>query len=361
MAISGFASGTVVEQVDRLLSRAIERGASDVHVEPVSGEGALADTPSAVRVRYRIDGVLSEAGTLPASSAAGVVARIKVLASLDIAEKRRPQDGRIAFRARTGQMASGARASSGSAAVDLRVSVLPTTAGEKVVLRVLDRRALRLDFDALGLAGAHREAVSGALASPHGLVLVTGPTGSGKTTTLYAALASLDRERLNVMTVEDPVEYDVEGVSQVAARPDLEFGFAEALRSFLRQDPDVILVGEIRDAETARIAVRSALTGHLVLSTLHTNDAPSAAARLVDMGVEPYLLAASLRLVVAQRLVRLLCDTCAQPAVPGTPEAERARAVARGTLGETASPEEGRGEDFSRQDLSREDLSHVRT
>lgn len=270
-----------------------------------------------VRIRLRLDGVLREAERLPVSIALGIVARIKVLASLDIAEKRRPQDGRIAFR-------------HGARTVDLRVSVLPSTTGEKVVLRVLDRDAVRLDYEALGLRGKDHHRLTDALARPHGLVLVTGPTGSGKTTTLYAALSSLDSERLNLLSVEDPVEYELDGVTQVAVRDDLGFGFAEALRSFLRQDPDVIMVGEIRDAETAQIAVRAALTGHLVLSTLHTNDAPSAPARLLDMGVESYLLAASLRLVIAQRLVRLLCEECSEPLDPSSSEAEMARALAGG-------------------------------
>lgn len=235
-----------------------------------------------------------------------------MLASLDIAEKRRPQDGRMALRydGRT---------------VDLRVSVLPTHFGEKVVLRLLDKSALQLDLERLGFEGDDLRRLRKAVSLPFGIVLVTGPTGSGKTTTLYAALSELDQERVNITTVEDPIEYDLPGVNQTHARPDLDFGFPEALRAFLRQDPDVIMVGEIRDAETAQIAVRAALTGHLVLATLHTNDAPSAIPRLADMGIESYLLAASVRLVMAQRLLRILCTVCRSPIEPESAAYERAR------------------------------------
>ena len=294
---SDLGQGPVVEQVDRLLRRAVALGASDVHVEPGEAD---------VRVRYRVDGILRLAGTLRASQGQAIASRIKVLAGLDVAERRRPQDGRLQF----------------EGGVDVRVSVVPTTAGEKVVLRLLDSDAQALDLDRLGFEADDLERFRAAVTAPHGIVLVTGPTGSGKTTTLYAALSEVARPEVNVATVEDPVEYALDGVNQTQARPDLGFGFAEALRAFLRQDPDIIMVGEIRDAETAGVAARAALTGHLVLSTLHTNDAAAAVPRLADMGVAPYLLAASVRLVAAQRLVRLLCEACKQPGdEPGTFEA----------------------------------------
>ncbi|MEO1632843.1 MAG: GspE/PulE family protein [Bacteroidota bacterium] len=230
---------------------------------------------------------------------AALVSRIKVLSGLDIAEKRRPQDGRLRVDRPHPQPP-----------LDLRVSVLATHFGEKVVLRLLDRSALRLDLETLGFDHTPLALLRTAIHRPHGIVLVTGPTGSGKTTTLYAALNEIDTDRLNVSTVEDPIEYDLPGVNQTQARPDIGLGFAEALRAFLRQDPDVLMVGEIRDTETAEIAVRAALTGHLVLATLHTNDAAGAITRLADMGVAPYLLASSLRLVAAQRLLRTLCPVC---------------------------------------------------
>lgn len=280
----------VVQQVDEVLHNAIDLRASDIHVEPYE---------EVLRVRYRINGVLQTIAELDVGQASSVASRLKVLASLDIAEKRRPQDGRI-------------RLHHAGRDVDFRVSVLPTNFGEKVVLRVLDKGALRLDLDELGFDGSDLERFRAAIGLPYGIVLVTGPTGSGKTTTLYAALSELNRSSVNITTVEDPIEFDLPGINQVRARADLEFGFAEALRSILRQDPDIVMIGEIRDVETARIAVRSALTGHLVLSTLHTNDAPSAIARLADMGIEPFLLAASVRFVMAQRLVRVLCPECKQ-------------------------------------------------
>ena len=299
-------SRTAPEVIDGLVAAAVDAGASDVHLEPRSDGGA-----AALVARFRVDGVLREVVQLPPRLAEPVVSRIKVLAALDVAERRRPQDGRI--RTHHGPERR---------PIDLRVSVLPVQRGEKVVLRVLDRSAVELDLASLGLAGRDLRAFREAVRAPHGVVLVTGPTGSGKTTTLYAALREVTTtERgagLNVTTAEDPVEYDLPGVNQVQVRPEIGFGFAEALRAFLRQDPDVILVGEIRDGETADVAVRAALTGHLVLSTLHTNDAASAPARLVDMGVPPYLLAATVRTVVAQRLVRRLCSACRRPLVPGT-------------------------------------------
>ncbi|MEL6443171.1 MAG: GspE/PulE family protein [Bacteroidota bacterium] len=288
------AVGPAVQQVDRLITRAAALRASDIHIEPYE---------SSVRIRYRLDGVLHLAGTLAPHQHAALVSRIKVLSGLDIAEKRRPQDGRLRVDRPHSQPP-----------LDLRVSVLATHFGEKVVLRLLDRSALRLDLEALGFDPAPLALLRAAIHRPHGIVLVTGPTGSGKTTTLYAALSEIDTDRLNVSTVEDPIEYDLPGVNQTQARPDIGLGFAEALRAFLRQDPDVLMVGEIRDTETAEIAVRAALTGHLVLATLHTNDAAGAVMRLADMGVAPYLLASSLRLVAAQRLLRTLCSACKRPA-----------------------------------------------
>jgi len=287
-------AGSAVEWVERILSEAIARGASDIHVEPFE---------ASLRVRYRLDGVLQVVETLAPAQRDAVTARLKVLAALDLAETRRPQDGRLRFRS-TGR------------SVDLRVSTLPTAFGEKIVLRVLDRDRLGLDLEALGLSPADLLQLRQALRHPYGLVLVTGPTGSGKTTTLYAALRERNAPGVNITTIEDPVEYDLPGINQVQVRSDIGFTFARALRAFLRQDPDVIMVGEIRDTETAEIAVRAALTGHLVLSTLHTNDAPSAATRLVDMGVAPFLVAAAVRLVVAQRLVRRICPACKQGASP---------------------------------------------
>ncbi len=282
----------VVRYVDALLAEAVRRRASDVHVEP--GEGSL-------RVRMRVDGMLVAVAPPPPAVAAAIVSRVKVMAQLDIAERRLPQDGRL----RVAQPAGDA--------LDVRVSILPTVHGEKLALRLLDRAQQAPRLDALGMDEQALAALRGALAHPHGLVLATGPTGSGKTTTLYAALAEFDREARNVCTVEDPVEVQLDGVNQVAVRDDVGLSFATVLRALLRQDPDVIMVGEIRDRQTADIALKAALTGHLVLSTLHTNDAPAAVTRLLDMGMPPFLVAGALVLVVAQRLVRLLCPRCAAP------------------------------------------------
>lgn len=284
--------GTAARQVDQIISQAVQHGASDIHVEPYE---------DFFRVRYRIDGVLHEAGRLPLGRRRAILSRIKILAELDIAERRRPQDGRITVEP-TGKDRGDV--------VDLRISTLPVAGGEKAVLRILNRDDLDLELEALGFTPRDREVFEGAVQRPHGLILVTGPTGSGKTTTLYAALRHIATAAVNVQTIEDPVEYQLAGVNQARARPDIGFGFAEALRAFLRQDPDVMMVGEIRDAETAEVALRAALTGHLVLSTLHTNSAPGAAVRLVDMGAAPYLVASALRLAVAQRLVRQVCPVC---------------------------------------------------
>jgi type IV pilus assembly protein PilB len=283
------AQAPVVRFVNALLSEAAARRASDIHIEPYA---------DSLRVRLRVDGVLCEVAPPPVTLATAITNRVKVMAQLDIAERRLPQDGRLRLRLPDGNEA------------DVRVSVLPTLFGETLVLRLLDRTRLDRRLDALGLDDDAMARLRAVLAQPHGLVLVTGPTGSGKTTTLYATLATLDTAAINVCTVEDPVEVHVQGVNQVQARDDVGLSFGTVLRALLRQDPDVIMVGEIRDLETADIAVKAALTGHLVLSTLHTNDAASAVTRLLDMGIPPFLLAGSLVLVVAQRLVRVLCPRC---------------------------------------------------
>ena len=248
-------------------------------------------------MRYRIDGVLKDVDAPPARSTAAVISRLKIMARLDIAERRLPQDGRIQIRAQ-------------GKPIDLRVSTVPTMHGESVVLRILDKEALPLDFAKIGFSGPSAERFIAALSQPHGILLVTGPTGSGKTTTLYAALNRLNRPERKILTVEDPVEYQLEGINQIQVKPQIDLTFAKALRSIVRQDPDVIMIGEMRDAETASIAVQSALTGHLVLSTLHTNDAGSSVTRLLDMGVEEYLLTSTVNGILAQRLVRTLCNEC---------------------------------------------------
>jgi type IV pilus assembly protein PilB len=291
-------SAPIVALVDLIVSRASASCASDVHLEP---------TESEVRVRVRVDGTLRELLRLPPDAAAGVVSRIKIMAGLDIAERRKPQDGRAALPLAGRTLAA-------------RVSTLPSQDGEKVVLRLLDTRNAIRPLADLGFDPAAGAAFETMLAHSHGLILVTGPTGSGKTTTLYAALASLDREARNIVTLEDPVEYRLPGLTQVQIRPAAGLGFPEALRSVLRQDPDVIMVGELRDRETVRIALAAALTGHLVLATLHTNDAPSAAARLCEMGAPPYLVASALVGIVAQRLVRRLCPGCRVPRTPSPTE-----------------------------------------
>jgi general secretion pathway protein E len=293
------AQAPVIRMINALLLQALRERASDLHFEPYEGRSV---------VRFRIDGVLSDVIEPPRALHAALVSRLKIMASLDIAERRLPQDGRIALKL-------------GDKQVDVRVSTLPTGAGERVVLRLLDKDSARLDLTALGMSEATLAAIDRLIGEPHGIVLVTGPTGSGKTTTLYAALSRLPRGSLNMMTVEDPIEYALDGVGQTQVNPRIELTFARALRAILRQDPDIIMIGEIRDLETAQIAVQASLTGHLVLATLHTNDAASAVTRLADMGVESYLLASTLLGVLAQRLVRTLCPACATEAAPTAGEA----------------------------------------
>ncbi len=280
--------GPVIKLVNQVVAQAVELHASDVHLAPDGKE---------VRVRFRVDGVLQEITTVPRRMAAGVISRIKIMAELDIAEKRLPQDGRV------GLTVDGRH-------VDLRVVTLPSVHGESIVMRILDKDSVVMKLEKLGLEDADRERFEEAIHQAHGAVLVTGPTGSGKSTTLYAALQALNTPEKNIITVEDPVEYQVEGITQVQVSTKAGLTFATGLRAMVRADPDVIMVGEIRDRETAQIAIESALTGHLVLSTLHTNDAPSAITRLVEMGIEPFLVASALDCVLAQRLVRTLCSHC---------------------------------------------------
>ena len=298
----------VVRLVDMILSEGILSRASDIHIEPEEGGFA---------VRYRIDGVLRQTMKVPRAAGFPLVSRIKIISALDIADRLRPQDGR-------------ARVAVNGVPVDLRVSTLPASLGEKVVIRILDSRATVLSLEALGLNQDEREAFKALLTHHEGVVLVTGPTGSGKTTTLYSAIRSIQTGKTNIVTVEDPVEYRLQGIVQVQVHEKAGLTFASALRSILRQDPDVVLVGEIRDKDTAQIAIQASLTGHLVLSTLHTNDAPNAITRLVDIGVEPYKIAASLRGVVAQRLMRRLCPSCKEVWVESVPE-KAAKWVPAGT------------------------------
>src|SRR5256712_6335924 len=293
----------VVRLVNVVLMSAIQKGASDIHIEPYEKE---------LRVRYRIDGILYNIMAPPMKFRDAIVSRVKIMAKLDIAEKRLPQDGRIKIRYNE---------SGEPKEIDFRVSVLPTLFGEKIVLRLLDKDKLMLDMTKLGFEPESLVKLEAAIARPWGMVLVTGPTGSGKTNTLYSSIAKINTPETNIMTAEDPVEFNLAGVNQVQVKENIGLNFAAALRSFLRQDPNIILVGEIRDFETAEIAVKAALTGHLVLSTLHTNDAPSTINRLMNMGIEPFLVASSLHLICAQRLVRRVCTECKE-AAPQTPEAQ---------------------------------------
>jgi general secretion pathway protein E len=287
----------VIRLVNLLMQRAVEARASDIHIEPFENR---------LKVRYRIDGVLQEVEAPPSSSTAAVISRIKIMAKLNIAERRLPQDGRIMHRVQGKEL-------------DLRVSTVPTSHGESVVMRILDRESIVLDFAALGFDEHIKTTFTHALEMPHGIILVTGPTGSGKTTTLYTALSSLNTSERKIITVEDPVEYQLEGVNQIQAKSAIGLDFSHALRAIVRQDPDVIMIGEMRDLETAKIAIQSALTGHLVLSTVHTNDAASGVTRMLDMGVEDYLLTSTVNAILAQRLVRTL-DTVYREAYELLPE-----------------------------------------
>ncbi|RTL90711.1 MAG: type II/IV secretion system protein [Hyphomicrobiales bacterium] len=281
----------VVRRVNQIIADAIEARASDIHIEP---------SLDAVQVRYRIDGALRSAETLPPGLKAAIASRIKIMARLDIAERRLPQDGRIKLAIR-------------GVDIDFRVSTLPTAHGESIVLRILDRSQIALDFDRLGFEPETTAQLRKVMRNPNGIVLVTGPTGSGKTTTLYTALKELTKPDVKVFTVEDPIEYQLAGVNQVQVQPSIGLDFPSTLRAILRQDPDVVMIGEIRDAETARIAIQASLTGHLVFSTLHTNSAAASITRLIDMGVENYLIASTVKGILAQRLVRRLCQSCAAP------------------------------------------------
>jgi general secretion pathway protein E len=281
----------IIRMLNALLTQAAKDGASDIHIEPYERSSA---------VRFRVDGTLREVVQPNRALHAALISRLKIMAELDIAEKRLPQDGRISLRI-------------GGRAIDVRVSTLPSAHGERAVLRLLDKSESRMTLESLGMSGEVLRRFDRLVRQPHGIVLVTGPTGSGKTTTLYASLARIDTATTNVLTVEDPIEYELPGIGQTQVNARIELTFAKALRAILRQDPDVIMIGEIRDFETAQIAIQASLTGHLVLATLHTNDAPSAVTRLIDMGVEPYLLSSSLLGVQGQRLVRRLCPSCKRP------------------------------------------------
>lgn len=297
----------VIRMVNHLIQRAVESRASDIHIEPFADE---------LKVRLRIDGILKEVDAPPVRSTAAVISRIKIMAKLNIAERRLPQDGRIPIRVQGREL-------------DLRVSTVPTMFGESVVMRLLDKESVRFDFDALGFDGPPRQRLLEILEQPYGILLVTGPTGSGKSTTLYTALSRLNTQERKIITVEDPVEYQLPGINQIQVKSAIGMTFSGALRAIVRQDPDIIMVGEMRDVETARIAVQSALTGHVVLSTLHTNDAASGVTRLLDMGVEDYLLTSTINGILAQRLVRRLCPHCREPYEPLPELAERFSRFAR--------------------------------
>ncbi len=291
----------VVKLVDLILRQAIDERGSDIHLEPFKNR---------ISLRYRVDGVLLEIPPPAKHLHLPIVSRIKILSKLDIAEKRLPQDGGFSVKMK-------------DRTVDFRVSIIPTIYGEKAVLRILDKGKMQLELSSLGFEKAQLESIEKAIRYPYGLIFVTGPTGSGKSTTLYGILNEIKDPKFNIITIEDPVEYKMEGINQVQIKPEIGLTFASALRSFLRQDPDIMMVGEVRDLETAQICIRSALTGHLVLSTLHTNDASSAITRLIDIGIEPFLLMPSLQLIVAQRLVRKLCPDCKEPYEPTDEERKR--------------------------------------
>lgn len=281
----------VIKFVNTMIKEAIKNRASDIHLEPYENR---------FRVRFRIDGILYEKVQPPAGIATAIASRIKIMSRLDISERRRPQDGRLQVAVRSGQK------------VDFRVSILPTLFGEKIVMRLLDKSKLKLDLGELGFENHDRVLFEEAIALPQGMLLITGPTGSGKSTTIYSALNALNKTDVNISTAEDPVEFNLEGINQVQVNPDIDVTFSTALRSFLRQDPDIIFVGEIRDQETAEIAFKAAATGHLVVSTLHTNDAPATVARLIDIGIAPYMVVSTLSLIVAQRLMGRVCSSCKQ-------------------------------------------------
>jgi len=289
--LEGMDEAPIVKLVNSLIADAVRKGASDIHIEPYE---------KTMRVRFRIDGSLQEMMAPPYKFKAAITSRLKIMADLDIAERRVPQDGRIKIKVL-------------NRTIDLRVNALPTIFGEKIVMRILDKTNLNIDLEKLGFEPAAMREFQSAILNPYGMVLVTGPTGSGKTTTLYSALSRVNTPEVNVMTAEDPVEYNLDGINQVLVNEGVGLSFAAALKAFLRQDPNIIMVGEIRDIDTAGIATKAALTGHLVLSTLHTNDAPSAIGRLVDMGIEPFLVASSVNLILAQRLVRKVCKHCRKP------------------------------------------------
>jgi type IV pilus assembly protein PilB len=295
---AGGEDASVIQLVHRVIKEAVERGTSDIHFEPQEED---------MRVRYRIDGVLQEAATVPVSAIPAVISRIKILSDLDIAERRIPQDGRISLEV-------------DNKAIDLRVATLPSAYGEKVVMRILDQSKVMIQLEQLGMLPQALERFTKAFSQAHGAVLVTGPTGSGKSTSLYGALNQLNTVEKHIITIEDPVEYQLPGITQVQVNNKAGLTFASGLRSMMRADPDIIMVGEIRDRETAQIAIEAALTGHLVLSTLHTNDAPSTINRLMNMGIEPFLVATATQLIAAQRLVRRICANCKE-IVDMTPQA----------------------------------------
>ncbi|MEO1480519.1 MAG: type II secretion system ATPase GspE [Myxococcota bacterium] len=310
----------IIRLVNSLVSQAVKEHASDIHIEPSEKE---------IVVRFRIDGILYEKIRPPKKLHAAITSRVKVQAGLNIAEKRLPQDGRI-------------RIKIAGRDIDIRVATAPTSYGERITMRLLDRSSILLDLDDLGFSPENYQLMDGLIRRPHGIILVTGPTGSGKTTTLYACLSKINRPDLNILTIEDPVEYQLNGISQTQVQPKINLSFAGGLRSFLRHDPDVIMVGEIRDLETAEIAIQAALTGHLVLSTIHTNDAPGAITRLVDMGVEPFLVASSVIGILAQRLVRRLCPHCKKP-YEATEEEVRELGLSPDMVGSTPTFWKGEG------------------
>ncbi len=289
----------VIRLVNQIMTNAMSQRASDIHIEPFENH---------LKVRYRVDGVIHEVDSPPPQLTAAIISRLKLMARLNIAERRLPQDGRIQLRAQGKE-------------IDMRVSTVPTMHGESVVMRLLDKHSVKLDLDTLGFSDDNLQKIREQLDAPHGVILVTGPTGSGKTTTLYSALTQLNTPENKILTVEDPVEYELQGINQIQANPKIGLTFADALRSIVRQDPDIIMIGEMRDVETARIAIQSALTGHLVLSTLHTNDAASGITRLLDMGIEDYLITSTVNGILAQRLVRRLCPQCRE-SHPVLPEIE---------------------------------------